>query len=82
MVNLADETYCFDFLSSSGLSPPGCSENKSGELYDTAGFEELQNNKDHALQLYQEIIEKYLDSNYAKKAEERISEIEKSNMRR
>ena len=61
---------------------PGCSGNKAAELYETAGFEELQNNKAHALQLYQEIIEKYPDSDYAKKAEERISEIEKSNRRR
>ena len=56
---------------------PGCSGNKPAELYKTAGFEELQNNKKHALKLYQEIIEKYPDSEYAKKADERISEIKK-----
>ena len=61
---------------------PGCSGNKAAELYETAGFEELQNNREHALQLYQEIIKKYPDSEYAKKAGERISEIEKSNMGR
>jgi TolA-binding protein len=61
---------------------PGCSGNKAGELYETAGFEELQNNKEHALKLYQEIIEKYPDSDYARKAEERISEIKKSDIRR
>ena len=55
----------------------GCSGNKPAELYKTAGFEELQNNKEHALKLYQEIIEKYPDSEYAKKADERISEIKK-----
>ena len=56
---------------------PGCSGNKAAELYETAGFEELQNNREHALQLYQEIIRKYPDSEYAGKAEERISEINK-----
>jgi TolA-binding protein len=61
---------------------PGCSGDKAAELYETAGFEELQNNKAHALQLYQEIIKKYPDSAYAGKAVERISEIEKSEMRR
>lgn len=60
----------------------GCSGKKAAELYETAGFEELQNNKEHALKLYQELIEKYPDSEYAKKADERISEIKKSNMRR
>ena len=54
---------------------PGCSGNKAAELYDTAGFEELQNNGGHALRLYQEIIEKYPDSDYAGKAEERISQL-------
>ena len=54
---------------------PGCSGNKAAELYDTAGFEELQNNREHALRLYEEIIEKYPDSDYAGKAEERISQL-------
>jgi TolA-binding protein len=60
----------------------GCSGNKAAELYETAGFEEIQNNREHALKLYQEIIEKYPDSKYARKSEERISEIKKSDMRR
>ena len=60
----------------------GCSGNKAAELYETAGFEELQNNREHALKLYQQIIEKYPDSEYAKKADERISEMKKSDMRR
>ena len=54
---------------------PGCSGNKAAELFDTAGFEELQNNREHALSLYKEIIEKYPDSDYAGKAEERISQL-------
>ena len=54
---------------------PGCSGNQAAEPYVTAGFEELQNDRDHALRLYREIIEKYPDSDYAGKAEERISQL-------
>ena len=57
------------------LMLPGCSGNKAAELYDTAGFDELQNNREHAFRLYEEIIEKYPDSDYAGKAEERISQL-------
>jgi len=53
----------------------GCSKEKAEEIYDTAQFEELQNNREHALKLYQEIIEKYPGSEYAKKAEERVSQL-------
>ena len=52
-----------------------CSKEKAAEIYDTAQFEELQNNREHALKLYQEIIEKYPGSAYAKKAEERVSQL-------
>ena len=53
----------------------GCSGGKAAELYDTAQFEEKQNNKDHAAQLYEEILKKYPDSTYANKAEERLSQM-------
>jgi len=54
----------------------GCSGNKAEELFDTAKLEELQNNPKHAGQLYQEIIEKYPESDYAEKAKQRLSELE------
>jgi len=63
------------FLFLSFIMLPGCSGNNAAELYDTAGFEELQNNREHALRLYKEIIEKYPDTDYAGKAEERISQL-------
>lgn len=53
----------------------GCSGNKAGELFETAKFEELQNNREHAMQLYEEIVKKYPDSDYAKKAGKRLSEL-------
>ncbi|MBI3353386.1 MAG: outer membrane protein assembly factor BamD [Nitrospirae bacterium] len=49
----------------------GCSDKAAG-LYDIAQFEELQKNKKHATELYEEIIKKYPDSEYAKKAKERL----------
>lgn len=50
----------------------GCSDRRAQELYETAQFEELQNNRPHATELYREILEKYPDSEYGKKARERL----------
>ena len=50
----------------------GCSD-KAKELFETAKLEELQNAPDHARKLYQEIVDKYPESEYAKKAKERLS---------
>ncbi|OGW49991.1 MAG: hypothetical protein A2Z50_02185 [Nitrospirae bacterium RBG_19FT_COMBO_42_15] len=52
----------------------GCS-NKAAELYDIAQFEEKQKNNKHAAEVYEEIIKKHPDSEYAKKAKERLSEL-------
>ncbi len=57
----------------------GCSGNKAAELYDTARFEEKQNNKEHAAQLYREIMDKYPDSPYAGNAAERLADMDDSN---
>ena len=54
------------------LSLSGCNIDKAHELYETGKFEELQNNKEHARELYEEILKKYPKSDYAKKAEERL----------
>ncbi len=52
----------------------GCSDKAAG-LYDIAQFEELQKNKKHAAELYEEIIKKYPRSEYAKKAKEQLSKL-------
>ena len=52
-----------------------CSGNRAAELYDTARFEEKQNNKEHAVQLYREIMVKYPDSPYAGNAAERLADM-------
>lgn len=49
-----------------------CGGSGAKELYETAQFEELQNNQRHALQLYEEIVRDYSGSEYAKKSGERI----------
>lgn len=62
-----------------GLLFSACSgEKKAADLYEIATFEELQTNTPHARQLYQEIIEKYPDTETALKARqalERLSSI-------
>jgi len=54
-----------------------CSGNSAEEIFKTAQFEELQNNKEHAELLYLEIMKKYPDSEYAARAKERISALKK-----
>ena len=61
------------FLLTVGLA--GCSGDSAKDIYDTAHLEELQKNREHAVQLYEEILKKYPESEYAKKAEERLTEI-------
>ena len=51
----------------------GCLGNQAQEWYETAALEEIQNSHDHARQLYQRIIEKYPESDYAKKARDRLA---------
>jgi hypothetical protein len=60
-------------LLSFGLS--ACSDGTAQQLFDNAQFEERQNNYAHARELYQEIIGKYPNSEYARKAEERLRDV-------
>ena len=63
------------FLTVPLLLLAGCNADKGKELFDTAQFEEKQNNKPHAIKLYEELIAKHPDSELAKKAQERLSEL-------
>ena len=58
-----------------GLAVSGCSDNKAQELFETAKLEELQNSHEHAKKLYQEIIDKYPESDYAQKAKDRLNQL-------
>ena len=63
----------FVLILSLSLVLSGCSGDKAEELFETAKLEELQNAQDHAIKLYQEIVENYPDSTYAKSAAERLA---------
>lgn len=54
------------------LALPGCSGDKGKQQLETAQFEEKQNNREHAIQLYTEIVAKYPGSPNAKVAQERL----------
>ncbi len=63
------------FVIAFALAVAGCSDKKAREKYETAQFEELQKNYVHARELYQEIIKKYPESEYAKEASQRLKEL-------
>ena len=54
-----------------------CSANNAEDLFKTAAFEELQNNQEHAVELYQEIIKKYPENEFSQKAKDRLTELNK-----
>ena len=56
------------FMAVSLFSFTACSENNVEDLFKTAQFEELQNNKEHAEILYKKILNNYPESEYSKKA--------------
>jgi TolA-binding protein len=60
------------FLAALLGSGAGCAKDQAKELLDTARFEEKQNNREHAVQLYQEIVAKYPGSPPAVTAKERL----------
>jgi outer membrane protein assembly factor BamD (BamD/ComL family) len=53
----------------------GCTGQTAEELFETAQFEELQMNQEHAEELYRKIVEKHPESEYAKKARDRLLEL-------
>ena len=55
----------------------GCGD-KAKDLYDTAQFEEKQNNRPHATKLYRQIVEEYPDSPFANQAKTRLAELDKA----
>ena len=58
------------------LAISSCSGKKAEEMYETAQFEELQTNYPHARQLYEEIIKKYPESEYAAQAADRLKALQ------
>lgn len=71
--------YCCVLLLIAGLLCVSCSaEKKAKELYEIAAFEEVQFNTDHAKELYQEIIEKYPDTETARKARQALERLSRA----
>lgn len=60
------------------LALGGCTADGAQELFETAQLEERQNNPAHAKELYQEVLTKYPQSEYARKAEERLRMLDKT----
>jgi outer membrane protein assembly factor BamD (BamD/ComL family) len=58
-----------------GLLAAHCGDNGGKDLFETAQFEEKQNNVAHAKELYQDILAKYPQSEYARKAEARLQRL-------
>jgi len=52
----------------------GCGEDPQ-QLFETAQFEEQQNNRAHARELYERIIQESPDSEVAKKSQKRLEEL-------
>jgi outer membrane biogenesis lipoprotein LolB len=50
-----------------------CSNDQGKQQLETAQFEEKQNNKEHAIKLYDEIVTKYAGSPNATVAQERLN---------
>ena len=64
------------FVILSALMLSGCSADNAGDMFETAQFEELQNNQEHARELYRKIMKEFPESEYAKKSKERLLELE------
>ena len=54
-----------------------CSGDQGQQQIEIAQFEEKQNNKEHAVKLYEEVVSKYPDSPNAKIAQERLQVLKK-----
>ncbi|MFZ4854846.1 MAG: hypothetical protein ACOYL3_00490 [Desulfuromonadaceae bacterium] len=50
-----------------------CTGDQGKQQLETAQFEEKQNNREHAVKLYEEVIRKYAGSPNAKIAQERLN---------
>ena len=55
---------------------PGCSDSGAKTLFETAQLEERQHNIVHAKELYREILGHYPESDFARKAKERLVTLE------
>jgi TolA-binding protein len=57
------------------LAAFGCSGQDPSDLFATAQFEERQNNREHAVQLYEQIIRDHPQSEVAQQARQRLEDL-------
>ncbi len=62
------------------LGVVGCGEDPK-QMFETAQFEELQNNHSHARELYERIIQADPDTDLANKAKKRLAALQKKAQR-
>lgn len=55
-----------------------CGGDSPKSMFDTAQLEELQNNSKHAKEIYEDIISKHPNTEYAQKAKERLDKLVQS----
>ena len=72
---LIQSTICAVFALWMFIGIAGCGESPQ-QMFETAQFEELQNNQKHARELYERIIQKHPDSEFAKKAALRLAKLQ------
>ena len=69
-----DQYLCRDYLTVLLLSS-ACGPDQAAQLLETAQFEERQDNKAHAKELYEEIIRRYAESPAAQTARARLTQL-------
>jgi len=55
------------------VSMTACTSDQGKQQLETAQFEEKQNNREHAIKLYQEVVTKYPGTPNAKTAQDRLN---------
>lgn len=67
------KNYVLILLAVCCTSLTACSSDQGKQQLETAQFEEKQNNREHAVKLYEEVVTKYAGSPNAKIAQERLN---------
>lgn len=65
--------YIFILLAVCCTALSACSSDQGKQQLETAQFEEKQNNREHAIKLYEEVVTKYAGSPNAKIAQDRLN---------
>ncbi|EKD51122.1 MAG: hypothetical protein ACD_62C00340G0004 [uncultured bacterium] len=67
------KNYILTLLAVCCLALTACSGDQGKQQLETAQFEEKQNNREHAIKLYEEVATKYAGSPNAKIAQDRLN---------